>query len=151
MTTKTLDQHIEITPGIAGGKPRVAGHPIAVEDIVILHERAGKAADEIAAEYNLTLVDVHVALAYYYDHKAEIDRSIGEGNGSIEAPREPTPQQLMSRFLLGVGSVLEFFPSPARFESWRLGHDVSINEWPTAVRGELADLQEDVPKHGDPV
>src|SRR5262245_8430602 len=71
---KTLDQHIEITPGIAGGKPRIAGHRITVQDIVVWHEWMGRSADEIAAEYNLTLADVYAALAYYFDHRAEMDR-----------------------------------------------------------------------------
>jgi len=42
MSTKTLDEHIEITPGVAGAKPRITGHPITVQDIVIWHERLGK-------------------------------------------------------------------------------------------------------------
>ena len=55
MVMESLDQHIEITPGIAGGKPRIAGHRITVKNIVIWHERMGKCADEIASEYDLTL------------------------------------------------------------------------------------------------
>src|SRR3990172_8594522 len=76
--SKTLDQHIEITPGIAGGKPHIAGHRITVQDIAIWHERLGRSADEIAAEYELSLADVYAALAYYFDHRTEIDRSIEE-------------------------------------------------------------------------
>ena len=53
MGPKTLDQHIEITPGIAGGKPRIAGHRITVQNIAIWHERLGRSADEIATEYGL--------------------------------------------------------------------------------------------------
>ena len=30
-----LDCHIEISPGIAGGRPWVAGHRITVHDIVV--------------------------------------------------------------------------------------------------------------------
>lgn len=78
MITKTLDGHIEITEGITGGKPRIAGHRITVQNIVLWHELLGRSADEIAAEYDLTLADVYAALAYYYDHRAEIDKSIEE-------------------------------------------------------------------------
>ncbi len=74
----TLDQHIDITPGIAGGKPRIAGHRITVSNIVIWHDRMGKSADEIASEYDLTLADVHAALAYYFDHRIEIDQTIND-------------------------------------------------------------------------
>jgi uncharacterized protein (DUF433 family) len=55
MTIKTLDQYIEVTAGVSGGKPRVAGHRITVQDIAIWHERLGRTPDEIAAEYDLTL------------------------------------------------------------------------------------------------
>ena len=72
MTRKTLDQHIETRPDIAGGKPRIAGHRITVRDIVLWHERLGKSVDEIASDYGLTLADVHAALAYYFDHRADI-------------------------------------------------------------------------------
>jgi uncharacterized protein (DUF433 family) len=71
-----LNQHIDITPGVAGGKPRIAGHRITVQNIVVWHERMGLGADEIATEHGLTLSDVYAALAYYYDHHAEIDEFI---------------------------------------------------------------------------
>lgn len=29
---KVISEHIEITPGVCGGKPRIAGHRIQVED-----------------------------------------------------------------------------------------------------------------------
>jgi uncharacterized protein (DUF433 family) len=67
--------HIEITPGVAGGKPRIAGHRITVQDIVVWHGFMGKSADELAMEYGLTLADVYSALAYYDDHRAEIDQA----------------------------------------------------------------------------
>ena len=51
---KALDDHIEITPGVAGGKPRIAGRRITVQNIAIWHERMGKSADEIATEHVLT-------------------------------------------------------------------------------------------------
>ena len=88
MTAKTLDQHIEIAPGVAGGKPRIAGRRITVQNVVIWHERLGKSADEIASEYDLTLADVYAALAYYFDHREEIDRSIREGEAFAEALRQ---------------------------------------------------------------
>jgi uncharacterized protein (DUF433 family) len=101
MSTRTLDDHIEITPGIAGGKPRIAGHRITVQHIVIWHERLGKSADEIASEYGLTLADVYAALAYYFDHRAEIDQAIAESAAFIEALRESMPSKLMEKLQKG--------------------------------------------------
>jgi uncharacterized protein (DUF433 family) len=97
MEPKTLDQHIEITPGVAGGKPRIAGHRITVQNIAVWHERLGRSADEIAAEYDLTLADVYAALAYYSDHRVEIDRSIEEGEAFAEALRRRTPSKVRQK------------------------------------------------------
>lgn len=38
----------------------------------------GLSADEIAADYDLSLADVYAALAYYYDRREETDRRIRE-------------------------------------------------------------------------
>ncbi len=97
MVTKTLDQHIEITPGIVGGKPRVAGHQVTVQDIAIWHEWMGRAVDEIATEYNLNIADVYAALAYYHDHREEIDKSIKESDEFVESLRTQTPSKLSKK------------------------------------------------------
>ena len=59
-----ITQHIEISPDIAGGKPRIAGHRITVQNVVIWHERMGLSADEIASTYGLSLADVYACLLY---------------------------------------------------------------------------------------
>ena len=97
MTTQILDNHIEITPGVAGGKPHIVGHRITVQNIVIWHEWLGRGADEIAAEYDLTLADVYAALTYYYDYQAEIDQSIRESEAFVEALRQQTPSKIAKK------------------------------------------------------
>ena len=97
MATERLYGHIEVTASIAGGKPRIAGHRITVQNVVVWHERMGKSADEIATEYDLTLADVYAALAYYFDHRAEVDESIREGKAFAEALRERTPSKLSQK------------------------------------------------------
>jgi uncharacterized protein (DUF433 family) len=73
-------EHVEITPGVCGGKPRIAGHRIKVQHVAIWHERMGMSPEEILSEYpGITLADVHAALAYYYDHREQIDADIKEG------------------------------------------------------------------------
>src|SRR3990172_9173795 len=91
--------HIEITPGIAGGKPRIVGHRITVQDIVIWHERIGIVADEIATEHGLTLSDVFAALAYYYDHREEIDASIRGDEAFLADLCRRTPSKLKGKIL----------------------------------------------------
>jgi len=73
----TIAKHIEVTPGVCGGKPRIAGHRITVQNIAIWHERMGRSPDEIVEQFpQLTLADVHAALAYYFDHLDEINQQI---------------------------------------------------------------------------
>ncbi len=91
LTTPALDRFIEITPGVSGGKPRIAGHRITVQDVAIWHERVGLSADTIASKYDLSLAEIHAALAYYFDHRAEIDQSIRDGQTLAEAMRAATP------------------------------------------------------------
>jgi len=40
MTTVT-SKHIEVTPGVCGGRSRIAGHRIRVQDVVVWHEQKG--------------------------------------------------------------------------------------------------------------
>jgi uncharacterized protein (DUF433 family) len=78
-------EHIVMTPGVCGGKPRIAGTRIRVQDVAILHERMGKSPDEIVRSYpHLTLADVFAALAYYFDHIAEIKAQIKAGEELAE-------------------------------------------------------------------
>ena len=79
------DRYIEATPGIAGGKPRITGHRITVENIVVWHENKRRNAAQIAEEYDLTVAEVHAALAYYHDHRAEMDRAMELGREYVEA------------------------------------------------------------------
>lgn len=91
----SLDHHIEATPGIAGGRPRIKGHRIRVQDIVVWYERLGRSADEIATEYALSLGDVYAALAYYYDHRDELEEDIRNDEEFASEQRSRIP----SRFL----------------------------------------------------
>ncbi len=97
MPTQTLDSHIERTPGVVGGKPRIAGRRITVQDIAVWHERLGVSADEIATDYEVTLSDVYAALAYYYSHREEIDASIREGEAFAEAMQARLPSKVRAK------------------------------------------------------
>ena len=96
-TEAVLDRHIDITPGVAGGKPRIAGHRITVQSIVVWHEFMGLSADEIAAEYGISLSDVYAALAYYYDHREEVDASIRGDDAYVAELRRRIPSKLTER------------------------------------------------------
>ncbi len=73
------------TPGTCGGRPRIDGHRITVEDVAIWHERTGMSPDEIVSSYpTITLSDMHAALAYYYENRQRIDTDIEEGRKFVE-------------------------------------------------------------------
>lgn len=84
----TINQHIEITPGVRSGKPRIAGRRITVADIVILYLRTGQSIESIAQDYELPLAAAHAAMTYYYDHQSEIDQSIVESETFAEEFRQ---------------------------------------------------------------
>jgi len=83
-----IREHIEIVPGAGGPKPRIAGHRIRVQDVVVWHEKLGMSPDEIVHDHpTITLADVYAALAYYWDHRDEIERSIAEEHALVEELR----------------------------------------------------------------
>lgn len=97
MSTKTTFEHIVTTSKVAGGKPRIAGHRITVQQIAVWHEQMGYSVDEIATQYGLTLSEIYAALAYYYDHKAEVDRTITESETFAETLSKKTPSLLAQK------------------------------------------------------
>lgn len=93
-----LTQHIEKTPGVVGGKARVAGTRIRVMDIVVWHERRGMSADEIVSEFpHLTLADVFAALAYYFDNREEIEESFAREKVLAEEMQKKYPSLLKEK------------------------------------------------------
>ena len=70
--------HIIVEPGVMAGEAHIAGHRIAVSDVAIWVNFHHLSPSEIAERFHLSLGEVYAALAYYYDHKEEIDRSIAE-------------------------------------------------------------------------
>uniref|UniRef100_B8HY98 DUF433 domain-containing protein n=1 Tax=Cyanothece sp. (strain PCC 7425 / ATCC 29141) TaxID=395961 RepID=B8HY98_CYAP4 len=93
-----ISDHIEITTGVCGGKPRVAGHRIKVQDIVIWHERLGMSPDEIVSTHpSISLADVYAALAYYHDHLLEIRAQIQADETFAAQMKSQTPSLVQQR------------------------------------------------------
>lgn len=87
-----------MTPGVCGGRPRIAGHRIRVQDIVVWHERFGFAPEEIVSQYpQLSLSDVYAALAYYHDHQDEIRHQIREDEVLAADFQRQTPSRLLRK------------------------------------------------------
>ncbi len=95
MTTPTvdLDKFIELTPGVLGGKPRIAGHRIRVIDVAIWHEKLGLSADSIASKHDLLLAEVYAALAYYYDHREQLEADLQADDAFVAEMKKQYPSK----------------------------------------------------------
>ena len=89
--------HITLTPDVRGGKPCIAGHGIKVQNVYIWHEHLGMSADEIASAYSLTLVQVHAALTYAFEHLDEIRADILESERTAEAIKQQNPSLIQEK------------------------------------------------------
>src|SRR6266545_4854243 len=90
-------EHVTTTPGVCGGKPCIAGTRIRVQDILIRTE-LGESPDEIIRAYpNITLADVHAALAYYYDNRDLIDRQIQESEELVAQMKSKSGRGLLEQ------------------------------------------------------
>lgn len=93
-----IADHIVKTPGTCGGKPRIAGSRIKVAMIAERHEREGISVAQILEDFpHITAAGVYAALAYYHDHRAEIDAEIREDADFIEKLMAETPSILETR------------------------------------------------------
>ncbi|MGE0883680.1 MAG: DUF433 domain-containing protein [Blastocatellales bacterium] len=102
-----ITEHITKTPDVCGGKARIEGHRIRVMDIALLHERLGLSVNEIIGHYpNLTLGDVHAALAYYFDHIEEIRDEIRSEHEYVEEFQRKNASALQTKldWLTGVST-----------------------------------------------
>jgi uncharacterized protein (DUF433 family) len=80
----TSQQHIDISTEVRSAKPRISGTRIAVEDVATMHLRLGHSLVEIAGKYELSMASVYAAMAYYFDHREEIDTREGEEDEQVE-------------------------------------------------------------------
>src|SRR5918999_5691304 len=93
-----IAEHIEMTPGVCGGKPRIAGTRIRVQDIYIWHEVQGQSVDEIVSNFpHLSMGEVYAALAYFWDHRDEILRQMQEAEAFVEDMKRIYPSVLSQK------------------------------------------------------
>ena len=74
------------TADVLGGAPRVDGRRIGVHHIAKRVIDAGESPEQVAADYDLDIADVHRALTYYYDNPDEMRR--------VQAQRRSVPDRL---------------------------------------------------------
>ncbi|MBZ0296265.1 MAG: DUF433 domain-containing protein [Anaerolineae bacterium] len=60
-------------PQIRGGQPVIADTHVRVSDLVASHIYRGLSPEELAVNFSLDMGQVYAALAYYYQHKSQLD------------------------------------------------------------------------------
>lgn len=103
-----LSEYIVKTPGTCGGRARLDGHRIRVQDIACYSEWWGWGADRIATELDISLAQVHAALAYYFDHIEEIREELRHDLDRYEELKRQHPSKLADKLeALGPGQAPE--------------------------------------------
>ncbi len=72
-------------PKIRGGRPCIVGTSLRVIDIVNAMRWKRRTPEQMAEDYQITLGQVHAALAYYYCNQAEIDADMRESERKSKA------------------------------------------------------------------
>jgi uncharacterized protein (DUF433 family) len=99
-TVDVIREHIEIVQGAGGPKARIVGHQIRVVDVVEWYEKQGMSVDEIVEQFpTITRADVHAALAYYWDHRAELEAKMAEDEAYAEEMRRQQGPSLLEQKL----------------------------------------------------
>jgi len=90
-----MTQHIVMTPGVVGGRPRIKGHRIRVIDVVDWCVHGGATVDEYIEQFpQLTRAEVHAALAFYYDNVQMIEDDYVRGREIIERFKRDFPDRV---------------------------------------------------------
>lgn len=93
-----MQQHIVKIPGTCGSRACIAGHRVRVMDIVNWHEKRSYSPEEIVAMFpGITLADVFAALAYYFDHRAEIETEFRQELAVATSYQHLFPSKLSAR------------------------------------------------------
>jgi uncharacterized protein (DUF433 family) len=74
------------------GIPLVAGTTMKVIELVLEQNAYGWSAEELYFQHPyLSLGQIHSALAYYWDHKDELDQDIAQRQSRVKELRRTTP------------------------------------------------------------
>src|SRR3970282_2766393 len=94
----TVASHIESRPDKCGGRPCIAGTRVRVQDIYVWHELQGQSPEEIVTDFKqLSLADVHAALAYYHDHREAIEAEVRAERAEAEQMKLSPPSKLVQK------------------------------------------------------
>jgi uncharacterized protein (DUF433 family) len=95
----TPTEWIVKTPSVCGGQPRIDGTRIKVKHVFTWVEKMGMSPAKVVAEYpQLSMAQVHAALAYNWSHQDEIQRDFeNEDKLVAELKAKMPPSKLQER------------------------------------------------------
>jgi uncharacterized protein (DUF433 family) len=100
-----ITEYIGVRPGYCGGRPHILGHRIKVKHIAVWHEQLGMTPTEIVATHpTITLAQVHAALAYYYDHRDDIQAEIAEERSFVDEMKSKAGPSRLQEILKARGA-----------------------------------------------
>lgn len=89
--------HIEVD---ASGVPYLTGTTMKVVELVMAQRAYGWSPEELHFQHPyLSLSQIHSALAYYWDHQAELDADIERRSRFVEEARRETGSSLLAEKL----------------------------------------------------
>lgn len=93
----TIGKSVVTDSRFFNGRPFINGTRIPVHHVAVWHDRLGMEPEEITAEYDLTLGDVHAALSYYYGHTDEINAAIRAEDELVSESLSRHPSKLKAK------------------------------------------------------
>jgi uncharacterized protein (DUF433 family) len=105
--------HVELRPN-RDGQPRafIIGTRVRVQDVATMAERQGHSAEEIVRSLpQLTLGQVHAALAYYFDHREAILDELRADNEFVDQFRAMTGPGPLEQLLGSTDAKSDSLPS----------------------------------------
>jgi uncharacterized protein (DUF433 family) len=103
MLNETRYEHIMLTET---REPMIAGTTMKVIELVLDHLAYGWSPEELHFQHpDLTLGQIHSALAYYWDHKAELDGDIERRLQVVDQLQRTIPSTSLAERLKARGRI----------------------------------------------
>ena len=97
MLSETRYEHIVLSDARV---PTIAGTNMKVVELVLGHLAHGWSPEELHFQHpTLSMGQIHCALAYYWDHKAELDRDIDRRLHLVDHLQQSTPESPLAQRL----------------------------------------------------
>lgn len=101
MLTETKYEHIQVTEDQV---PMIVGTTMKVVELITNHLAYGWSPEELHFQHPyLSMGQIHSALAYYWDHKTELDQDIEERLESVDQIQKATSSSSLVKRLKAKG------------------------------------------------